>query len=102
MRQLLIVFCALLVTPPALEAKGPTVKLTPTGPGRARPVEITDPDLLQRSHVWGDDFLGETMTAPPHVTAPRYTVTFDVQLPEWMRAGVKTMYTVSIARDART
>ena len=27
---------------------------------------------------------------------------FDVQLPEWQRAGVKTMYTVSVARDART
>jgi hypothetical protein len=37
---------------------------------------------------------------PPRVTTPLYTVTFDVRLPEWMRAGVQPRYSVSVARDA--
>jgi hypothetical protein len=93
---------ALLVIAARVEAKGPTVKLTLTGPGLARAIEITDRGLLDGSNVWEGAFIGETVAAAPTVNGPIYAVTFDVKLPEWQRAGVKTMYTVSLARDART
>jgi len=102
MRRFFLVAFALIAASSALDAKGPTVKLTLSGPGLARPVEITDPGLLHGSNVWMGSFFGETDAAAPVVTSPVYTVAFDVQLPEWHRAGVKTMYTVSVARDART
>jgi hypothetical protein len=97
-----IVFLAVLLASAALEAKGPTVKLTLTGPGLARPVEITDPVLLQQSQVWAGSFIGDTVATAPNVAGPAFQVTFDVKLPEWQRRGVRTMYTVTVARDART
>jgi hypothetical protein len=102
MRRFFLVAFALIAGSSALDAKGTTVKLTLTGPGLARAVEITDTGLLDGSNVWMGTFIGETVGAAPQVTTPIYTVTFDVLLPEWQRAGVKTMYTVSVARDART
>ena len=102
MRRFCLVALALIAASSALDAKGPTVKLTLSGPGLAQPVEITDPGLLHGSNVWMGSFLGATAAAAPAVMAPIYTVAFDVRLPEWQRAGVKTMYTVSVARDART
>jgi len=102
MRRFFLVAVALIAASSAIEAKGPTVKLTLSGPGLARTVEITAPGLLQGSNVWMGSFVGETAAAAPVVTSPIYTVAFDVQLPEWQHAGVKTMYTVSVTRDART
>ncbi|HEY6506522.1 MAG TPA: hypothetical protein VIY56_00830 [Vicinamibacterales bacterium] len=102
MRRSALLVIALLMTAATVEAKGPTVKLTVTGPGLARPIEITDSALLDGSNVWGGAFIGDTMAAAPTVKAPRYTVAFDVKLPEWHRAGIKTMYAVSVARDAST
>ena len=85
-----------------LDAKGPTVKLTITGPGLAAPVEIVEPAILDASNVFGGSFLGETLQAAPPVETPIYTVSFHVQSPEWMRRPVKAMYAVSVARDTRT
>ena len=102
MRRFTALAIALLVITAGVEAKGPTVKLTLTGPGLARAIEITDRGLLDRSNVWEGAFIGDATAAAPAVNGPTYTVTFDVKLPEWQRAGVKTMYTVSVARDART
>lgn len=102
MRRFAVLAIALLVIAARVEAKGPTVKLTLTGPGLARAIEITEARLLDGSNVWGGAFIGDTMAAAPTVKTPRYTVAFDVQLPEWQRAGVETMYTVSVARDAST
>ena len=82
-------------------AKGTTVKLTLTGPGLGAPVEIVDPAVLALSNVWEGSFIGRTMAAAPQLKGPVYTVAFDVQLPEWQRAGIKRMYTVRVARDAR-
>jgi hypothetical protein len=85
-----------------LDAKGPTVKLTITGPGLAAPIEIVEPSVLDGSNVFAGSFLGETLQVAPHVETPAYTVSFHVQSPEWMRRPVKAMYAVSVARDART
>jgi hypothetical protein len=102
MRRSSFALIAVFLASAALQAKGPTVKLTLTGPGLARAVEITDPGLLNGSNVYEGAFIGETLAVAPPVAAPRYTVAFDVQLPEWQRAGIKTMYAVLLARDART
>jgi hypothetical protein len=97
-----VVALGLIAASIGLEAKGTTVKLTLTVPGIAAPIEIVDPAILLGSNVWEGSFLGETLAVAPRVTDPRYTVSFHVKLPEWQRAGVKTMYTVSLARDARS
>ena len=101
MRRFFVIAVALLVSI-GLEAKGTTVKLTVTGPGLAAPVEIVERAILDQSNVWDGSFIGDTLEAAPLAPPPRYTVTFDVQLPAWQRAGVKRMYTVSVARDARS
>jgi hypothetical protein len=102
MPRVLFIAFALIAGSNVLEAKGTTAKLTLTGPGLAAPVEMIEPAILDRSNVWEGSFIGETLEAAPQVTTPLYSVTFDVQLPEWQRAGVKRMYTVSVARDARS
>ena len=79
MRRFAVLAIALLVIAARVEAKGPTVKLTLTGPGLARAIEITDAGLLDGSNVWGGAFIGDTMAAAPTVKTPRYTVAFDVQ-----------------------
>jgi len=85
-----------------LQAKGPTVKLTITGPGLTAPIEIVEPAILDASNVFGGSFIGETLQAAPRIEPPIYTVSFHVQSPEWMRRPVSAMYAVSVARDART
>jgi hypothetical protein len=92
----------LIAASAVLEAKGTTVKLTLSGPGLAAPIEIVAPAVLTGSNVWEGSFIGDKLGAAPPVKAPIYILTFDVQLPEWMRQGVKTMYTVSLARDAKS
>ena len=92
-----LVMCASI----GLEAKGPTVKLTITGPGLAAPIDIVEPAILDGSNVYGGSFVGEMVAAAPPVDTPIYTVSFHVQSPEWMRRPVKAMYAVSVARDAR-
>ena len=100
MRRFFVIAFALL-TSIGLEAKGATVKLTITGPGLTAPVEIVERGIVDQSNVWEGSFIGKRLEAAPQVTLPLYTVTFDVQLPEWQRAGVRRMYTVSVVRDPR-
>ena len=100
MRLFLLVLIALCASV-GLGAKGTTVKLTLSGPGLAAPIEIVDPAILGGSNVWEGSFIGGTLAAPP-LQPPMYTLTFDVRLPEWMRQGVKTMYAVSLTRDAKS
>ncbi|HEV8393350.1 MAG TPA: hypothetical protein VGQ37_03705 [Vicinamibacterales bacterium] len=102
MRRCFVIAFALLVTSIGLEAKGTTVKLTLTGPGLAAPVEIVEPSILNQSNVWGGSFIGETLDAEPPVKQPIYTVSFDVLPPERLHEPARTMYTVSLARDARS
>jgi hypothetical protein len=102
MTHRLFLVLSLLVFSVGLDAKGPTVKLTITGPGLAAPIEIVDSAILDGSNVYAGSFLGETQQAVPSVETPIYTVSFHVQSPEWMRRPVKAMYAVSVARDART
>lgn len=97
-----VVALGVVVASIGLEAKGTTVKLTLTGPGLANPIEIVEPAILSVSNVWEGRFIGDTLAAAPPVKPRIYTLAFDVRLPEWMRQGVKTMYTVSVARDAKS
>jgi hypothetical protein len=99
MRRFFVIAFA-LVASIGLDAKGATVKLTITGPGLTAPVEIVERGIVDQSNVWEGSFIGEMLAAAPQVRPPLYTVTFDVQLPEWQRAGVRRMYTVSLAREA--
>jgi len=101
MRRFLIIAFALIASV-ALQAKGMTVKLTLSGPGLGAPVDIVEPALLEGSNVWEGSFIGETVATVPRVTQPLYTVSFTVRTPEWMRQPPRTMYTVQVARDART
>ena len=100
MRRFLFVALALIAASIGLEAKGPTVKLTLTGPGIAAPIEIAEPDILAGSNVFAGTFIGETVLAAPQVKVARYTVSFSVQPPQ--NRPVKTAYAVSVARDVRT
>ena len=60
MHRFAVLAIALLVIAASVEAKGPTVKLTLTGPGLARAIEITEAGLLDGSNVWAGAFIGET------------------------------------------
>ena len=101
MRRFFVIAFALLASI-GLEAKGATVKLTLNGPGLAAPVEIVEPAILHGSNVWDGSFLGETLDAPPPGATATHTLTFEVQTPEWMRQAPRTMYTVLLARDAKS
>jgi hypothetical protein len=96
----IIVIAFVLLTSIGLEAKGPTVRLTLTGPGIAAPIEIVEPAILDGSNVFAGSFIGETVAAAPQVKVPTYTVRFDMQPPQ--NRPVRTAYAVSVARDART
>jgi hypothetical protein len=62
-----------------------TTKLTVIAPGASQLIEITDPEVLRLSHVYGGWFIGDAAPAPdPALT--RYTITFDIQTLN----GVKT------------
>jgi hypothetical protein len=102
MSRFCLIASVLIAASAVLEAKGTTVKLTLTGPGLANAVAIVDPAILGGSNVWDGRFIGDTLIAAPTVKPGIYTLAFDVRLPEWMRQGIKTMYTVSLARDAKT
>jgi hypothetical protein len=57
-----VLLSTLLITPILLGmpqialAKAPTVKLTIEGEGLTKQLEITDPRILELSHVWGGQF----------------------------------------------
>jgi len=48
----LLALLALLVLPAHLSAKGNTIRITITGGNLAVPIEITDPAVVARFHVW--------------------------------------------------
>ncbi len=89
-----VIAVGLLVT---LSAKGPTVKLTITGPGLTQPLEVTTPDAL--AHVWGDDFIGSPATEPD-TQLPRHMVSFHVQ-PNGS-GDARVMYVIQYARNPNT
>ena len=91
-----LVLCASI----PLDAKGPTVKLTLTGPGLAAPIEIVEPAILEASNIFAGSFIGEAVTQAPPVNPPIYTVSFELQPPQ--NKPVRTAYAVSLARDERT
>lgn len=95
------VVLALAALPISLLAKGPTVKLTISGAALPRAIEVTDATVLSRSNVYEGAFIGASAAAPDSAL-PVYTVAFDVQLPEWMKAGVRTMYAVQVVKDPRS
>ena len=45
-------FAIVLLFAPSLTAKGPTLKITIEGSDLARPIEITDPTILQQFNIW--------------------------------------------------
>jgi hypothetical protein len=79
-----------------VDAKGPTVRLTITGPGLLQPLDVTDPHALV--HVWSTGFIGP-ITVEPAASLPRYLVSFHVQPP---RSNVKVMYAVRYVVDPQT
>ena len=90
---------ALLITPILLGipqialAKAPTVKLTIEGGGLTKQFEITDPRILELSHVWGGNFLDhsrEPAKDPPR-GLPGYDVSFYVRFKE---DGIRKKYVV--------
>lgn len=74
-------------------AKAPTVKITISGGGLARAIEITDRQVLALSNVWIGDFLDVSRT--PESEAPKslvgYEVSFFVRVAE---DYVKKVYVV--------
>jgi hypothetical protein len=72
---LLALGAALLVR--AAGAKGAADKITIAGPGIEAPLEITDPDILDRFNPWGGQFFGTggPLEYPPYVKNP-YLVRF--------------------------
>ena len=102
MTRRLFLVLSLLAVSVGLDAKGPTVKLTLSGPGLAAPIDIVEPAILDGANVYAGSFIGETIAAAPRVTRPIYTVSFAVQTPEWMRQPARTMYTVQVTRDGKS
>ena len=84
-----------------LHAKGPTVKLTVTSPALSQPLDITDSRVLTLSRVYAGAFLAGGSSAPD-ASLPRYKVSFHVELPKWMNAGVQVKYAVLYVKDPRT
>ena len=69
---ILLLLLSWLAVRPAL-AKGPTGKITISGPELARPVEITDPEILNDFSPWSDSFFDgqqDPGNAPRPLTQP--------------------------------
>jgi hypothetical protein len=56
--------------------------------------------VLSASHVFSGAFFAGGSSAPD-ASLPRYTVSFHVQLPNWMNAGVQVKYVVLYVKDTR-
>jgi hypothetical protein len=95
-----VALLSLLASIPAF-AKGPTVKLTITGPGLPEPIELTDEDAVSAG-VWSGTFMVRErgMADAPASELPRYTVQFHVKLPR--TDEVRMMYVVYYVWDAVT
>jgi len=74
---LLLLLALLTLVKPVL-AKGPVDKITIEGPDLAKPIEIIDPDILNRFDPWGGQFIGTggpLAGPPPNIKEP-YLVKF--------------------------
>jgi len=103
MRQVFVVMALAVALTVTLTAKGPTVRLEITGAALARPITVTDQNILSDSNVFVGDFLGPI--ASPTVidpTWPKYVVSFFVELPAWMHEGVQKKYVVYYAKNPQT
>lgn len=90
-----------LVTP--LAAKGPTVRLEISGNSLTNLITITDESVLSRSNVFGGEFLAGIATEKAiNQNWPKYLVSFYVELPAWMKQGVRRKYVVYYAKDPQT
>src|SRR3979411_535707 len=104
-------FLVTLSLPLFLAAKGPTLKITIKGAAIARPIEITDPNILAQFNVWegagvqvnnvpqDHGFIinwGKGVVAEPPNGLRRYEVSFHV-----MHQG-PSVYIVSYAYDPAT
>ncbi len=67
-----------------------TVRLTISGSGLARPIEIADRQILALSNVFDGTFIGAP-AGEPDAAWPRYAVTFDIQTREGIKAGAYTL-----------
>jgi hypothetical protein len=74
---LLLLLALLLLVTPVL-AKGPVDKIIIDGPDLAKPIEITDPDILSRFDPWGGQFIGTggPLAGPPSNIKEPYLVKF--------------------------
>jgi hypothetical protein len=103
LRKSLLAVATVFALVTCLSAKGPTVRLVITGGGLANPVTVTDPSVLADSNVFGDKFFaGIANSNSIDPTWPKYTVSFFVELPGWMRQGVQKKYIVYYAKHPRT
>lgn len=97
----LTVAVGLELSPHAVSPQGgikQTVKLAITGSQLQQSIEITDPAVLALSFVFGGSFIGAPATEP-NPAWPRYTVTFDVQNLDGVKAAA---YVVDYRTDSRT
>ncbi|MGH8175684.1 MAG: hypothetical protein ACREV5_05425 [Steroidobacter sp.] len=91
-----------LVISSAAFAKSETFKLEISGPGLAQPLDITEPEILNRFSIWGSpgiDWLRGNVSGPLQVKS--YTVTFHQRgrepMHEWHRR-----YVITYGVDAAT
>ncbi len=96
------VMLALLATPHPTSGKAPTVKIIISGGGLAKAIEITDPRILELSHVWGGNFLDTSrgLAKEPARELPRYEVSFYVDFGNNGVRDVRKKYVVYYCPDA--
>jgi hypothetical protein len=77
-RPHLLVALTLLLMPPPVSGNATTARVTITGGGLTRPIQITDAKVLEASNAWGEEFLDASrppLTQFPNVGGP-YEVAF--------------------------
>jgi hypothetical protein len=68
-----------------------TTKLTVSGAGLQPSIEITDPPVLALSNVYDGTFIAAPATEPD-AAWPRYTVAFDIQTLDGVKAAAYVVY----------
>ncbi len=98
----LVLLVTLLAVPGSASAKAPTVKIIISGGGLAKAIEITDPRILELSHVWGGNFLDTSrgLAKDPARELPRYEVSFYVDLGNNGVRDVRKKYVAYYCPDA--
>ena len=91
--RILVVFLAAAAVQRATFAVGikETARLTISGPGLSQPLEVTDENALALSNVFAGTFIGEPAVKAPNSELPRYTIVFDIQTLEGVRAAAYTV-----------